>query len=387
MKAKQLYAVAAAGVIALSLAACGGSGAGTKSTSAAPATTGAAPAAGGLIGVAMPTETSSRWIADGKAVKSGLEGLGYKVDLEYAGDDIPTQTQQIDKMILNGAKVLIIAAIDGTALSTQLDAAAKAGIKVIAYDRLIRDNANVDFYVSFDNYKVGVQQATSLLVGLGLLKEDGSKGDAKGPFNIELFAGSLDDNNAAFFFNGAVDTLKPYIDAKTLVVKSGQTAIEKAATLRWDQATAQARMDNLLTSTYADGTKVAGVLSPYDGISRGIITSLKNGGYTGTIGAGFPVVTGQDSEIDSVKLIADGVQFSSIFKDTRKLAEQAVTATKTYLTGGTPEANDTKTYDNGKKVVPSFLLQSDIVYKDTIQKLLIDSGYWTAAQVASGVAK
>ena len=387
MNAKQLYAVAAAGVIALSLAACGGSGAGTKTTSAAPAMTGAAPAAGGLIGVAMPTQTSSRWIADGKAVKSGLEGLGYKVDLEYAGDDIPTQSQQIDKMILNGSKVLIIAAIDGTALSTQLDAAAKAGIKVISYDRLIRDSANVDFYVSFDNYKVGVQQATSLLVGLGLLKEDGSKGTAKGPFNIELFAGSLDDNNAKFFFNGAVDTLKPYIDAKTLVVKSGQTTIEKAATLRWDQATAQARMDNLLTSTYANGTKVDGVLSPYDGISRGIITSLKNGGYSGTVGAGFPAVTGQDSEIDSVKLIADGVQFASIFKDTRKLAEQAVTATKAYLSGGTPTANDTKTYDNGKKVVPSFLLTSDIVYKDTIQKLLIDSGYWTAAQVASGVAK
>jgi putative multiple sugar transport system substrate-binding protein len=386
MKAKQLYAVAAAGVIALALAACGGSGAGTTTKSAAPATTGAAPAAGGLIGVAMPTETSSRWIADGKAVKSGLEGLGYKVDLEYAGDDIPTQTQQIDKMILNGAKVLIIAAIDGTALSTQLDAAAKAGIKVISYDRLILGNANVDFYVSFDNYKVGVQQATALLVGLGLLKEDGSKGTATGPFNIELFAGSLDDNNAKYFFNGAVDTLKPYIDAKTLVVKSGQTTIEKAATLRWDQATAQARMDNLLTSTYADGSKVAGVLSPYDGISRGIITSLKNGGYSGTVGAGFPAVTGQDSEIDSVKLIADGVQFSSIFKDTRKLADEAVTATKEILAGGTPTANDTKTYDNGKKVVPSFLLQSDIVYKDTIQKLLVDSGYWTAAQVASGVA-
>ncbi|NYI40200.1 multiple monosaccharide ABC transporter substrate-binding protein [Demequina lutea] len=386
MKAKQLYAVAAAGVIALALAACSGSGAGTTTTSAAPATNSAAPAAGGLIGVAMPTETSSRWIADGKAVKSGLEGLGYKVDLEYAGDDIPTQSQQIDKMILNGAKVLIIAAIDGTALSTQLDAAAKAGIKVIAYDRLIRDSANVDFYVSFDNYKVGVQQATSLLVGLGLLKEDGSKGTATGPFNIELFAGSLDDNNAAFFFNGAVDTLKPYIDAKTLVVKSGQTAIEQVATLRWDQATAQARMDNLLTSTYADGTKVDGVLSPYDGISRGIITSLQNGGYKGTVGNGFPVVTGQDSEIDSVKLIADGVQFSSIFKDTRKLAEQAVTATQAYLTGKEPVANDTKSYNNGVKVVPSFLLQSDIVYKDTITPLLVDSGYWTAAEVASGVA-
>ena len=386
MNAKQLYAVAAAGVIELSLAACGGSGAGTTSTSAAPATTGADTAAGGLIGVAMPTETSSRWIADGKAVKSGLEGLGYKVDLEYAGDDIPTQSNQIDAMILAGAKVLIIAAIDGTALSSQLDAAAKAGIKVIAYDRLIRDSANVDFYVSFDNYKVGVQQATSLLVGLGLLKADGSKGTATGPFNIELFAGSLDDNNAAFFFNGAVDTLKPYIDAKTLVVKSGQTTIDQAATLRWDQATAQARMDNLLTSTYADGSKVDGVLSPYDGISRGIITSLQNGGYSGTAGAGFPIVTGQDSEIDSVKLIADGVQFASIFKDTRKLAAQAITVTQAYLSGGTPEANDTKTYDNGVKVVPSFLLESDIVYKDTIQKLLVDSGYWTAAQVASGVA-
>ena len=387
MKAKQLYAVAAAGVIALSLAACSGSGAGTTTTSAAPAaTTGAAPAAGGLIGVAMPTETSSRWIADGKAVKDGLEGLGYKVDLEYAGDDIPTQSNQIDSMILAGAKVLIIAAIDGTALSGQLDAAAAKGIKVIAYDRLIRDSKNVDFYVSFDNYKVGVQQATSLLVGLGLLKEDGSKGDATGPFNIELFAGSLDDNNAAFFFNGAVDTLKPYIDAGTLVVKSGQTKIEQCATLRWDQATAQARMDSLLTSTYAGGTKIDGVLSPYDGISRGIITSLQNGGYSGTVGAGFPAVTGQDSEIDSVKLIADGVQFASIFKDTRKLAAQAITVTQAYLSGGTPEANDTKTYDNGVKVVPSYLLESDIVYKDTITPLLVDSGYWTADQVASGVA-
>jgi putative multiple sugar transport system substrate-binding protein len=385
MNAKQLYAVAAAGVMALSLAACGGSGAGTN-TSAAPGTTGAAPATDTLIGVAMPTETSSRWIADGKAVKDGLEGLGYKVDLEYAGDDIPTQSNQIDSMILAGAKVLIIAAIDGTALSGQLDAAAAAGIKVIAYDRLIRDNANVDFYVTFDNYKVGVQQATSLLVGLGLLKADGSKGDATGPFNIELFAGSLDDNNAFFFFNGAVDTLKPYIDAGTLVVKSGQTDIEQAATLRWDQATAQARMDSLLTSTYADGSKVAGVLSPYDGLSRGIITALQNGGYSGTVADGFPVVSGQDAEIDSVKLVADGVQFASIFKDTRKLAAQAIVVTQAYLNGTEPEANDTKTYDNGVKVVPSFLLESDIVYADTITPLLVDSGYWTAEQVASGVA-
>ncbi len=386
MNAKQLYAVAAAGVMALSLAACGGSGAGTTSSSAAPGTAGAAPATDTLIGVAMPTETSERWIADGKAVKSGLEELGYQVDLQYAGDDIPTQSQQIDKMILNGSKVLIIAAIDGTALSSQLEAAAAAGIKVIAYDRLIRDSANVDFYVTFDNYKVGVQQATSLLVGLGLLKEDGSKGTATGPFNIELFAGSLDDNNAFFFFNGAVDTLKPFIDAGTIVVKSGQTAIEQVATLRWAQEVAQARMDNLLTSTYADGTKIDGVLSPYDGISRGIITSLQNGGYTGTVGNGFPAVTGQDAEIASVKLIADGVQFASIFKDTRKLAAQAIVVTQAYLNGTEPEANDTKTYDNGVKVVPSYLLDSDIVYTDTITPLLVDSGYWTADEVAAGVS-
>ena len=243
----------------------------------------------------------------------------------------------------------------------------------------------MDFYVTFDNYKVGVQQATSLLVGLGVLNEDGSKGAATGPFNIELFAGSLDDNNAFFFFNGAIDTLQPYLDEGVLVVKSGQTEIDQVATLRWAQEVAQARMDNLLTSAYADGTKVDGVLSPYDGISRGIITSLQNGGYTGTVGNGFPAVTGQDAEIASVKLVSEGVQFASIFKDTRKLAAQAIVVTEAYLGGGEPEANDTETYDNGVKVVPSFLLDSDIVYADTITPLLIDSGYWTADQVAAGV--
>jgi len=386
MNAKQLYAVAATGVMALSLAACGGSGAGDTTTSADPGNTDTAAASDTLIGVSMPTETSERWIADGNAVKSGLEELGYQVDLEYAGDDIPTQSNQIDSMILSGADVLIIAAIDGTALSGQLDAAAAAGIKVIAYDRLIVGSANVDFYVTFDNYNVGVQQATSLLVGLGILNEDGTEGTATGPFNVELFAGSLDDNNAFFFWDGAIDTLQPYLDAGTIVVKSGQTDIEQAATLRWLQETAQARMDNLLTSTYADGSKVDGVLSPYDGISRGIITSLQNGGYSGTVGNGFPAVTGQDAEIASVKLIADGVQFATIFKDTRKLADQSIVVAQAYLDGTEPEANDTTTYDNKVKVVPSFLLASDIVYADTITSLLVDSDYWTADEVASGVA-
>ncbi|MGZ4508889.1 MAG: multiple monosaccharide ABC transporter substrate-binding protein [Blastococcus sp.] len=337
------------------------------------------------IGVAMPTQTSERWLADGTAVKSQLEAKGYHVDLQYAGDDIPTQSQQVAQMITQGDDLLIIAAIDGTALSSQLQDAADDHIPVIAYDRLIRDSRNVDFYVSFDNYEVGVAQADALLTGLGLLNEDGSKGTATGPFDIELFAGSLDDNNSYFFFDGAMDTLEPYLDKGTLRVKSGQTTIEQTATLRWQQETAQKRMEALLVKSYNDGTKVDGVLSPNDGLSRGIIAALQNAGY-GAHGARMPTVTGQDAEIASVKLIADGVQSSTIFKDTRKLATEAVVVTQALLAGQKPTANDTTSYDNGVKVVPSYLLPVVTVYKDDIQQELIDTGYWTAAEVKSGRA-
>ena len=377
---RKLLAALGGALLALSLAACGGEGAGGDTDTAAQDPKDL------TIGVSMPTQTSERWIADGNSVKEKLEAKGYKVDLQYAGDDIPTQSQQVDQMITQGADVLVIAAIDGTALSGQLQAAADKKIPVIAYDRLIRDSKNVDFYVSFDNYKVGVAQANALLVGLGLQTKDGAKGTKTGPFNIELFAGSLDDNNAHFFFNGAMDTLKPFIDSKALVVKSAQTNIEKVAILRWQQETAQKRMEDLLTSSYNDGSKVNGVLSPYDGLSRGIITALQNAGY-GKGANPMPVVTGQDAEIASVKLINDGVQSSTIFKDTRLLAEQAVTAAEAFLQKKTPTANDTKTYDNGVKVVPSYLLPVVTVYKDDIKKELIDSGYFTAEEVAAGQAK
>lgn len=392
-----LVAIAGAAV-ALSLAACGGSGAGgTTTTTAQPsdaATTAGgdasqpADAAGTLVGVAMPTQTSERWIADGDAVKSGLEAAGYTVDLQFAGDDIPTQTQQIDAMITEGAKVLIIAAIDGTALTSQLEAAANAGITVIAYDRLIRDSENVDFYVTFDNFAVGVAQATALIHGMGLVDRDGNPAaDAPaGPLNVELFAGSLDDNNAHFFFNGAMSVLQPLIDDGTLVVPSGQTSIEQAATLRWLQETAQKRMEDLLTANYSDGKKLSGVLSAYDGLSRGIITALQSFGMGPTIADGLPIVTGQDAEIASVKLINDDIQSSTIFKDTRTLAAKAVEVTQDYMKGTEPKPNNTTDYDNGTKVVPSFLLPVVTVYKDDIQKELVDSGYWTADEVASGVA-
>jgi len=381
---RRVLAAMIAGAAALALTACGGSGGGGGDT--APAATGTQAAGDILVGVAMPTETSERWIADGKAVKEGLEKLGYKVDLQYAGDDIPTQTQQVDAMITSGADLLIIAAIDGTALKSQLEAAAGKGIKVIAYDRLIRDSANVDFYTTFDNFAVGVAQAKALLFGMGVTDKDGKAAGEKGPLNIELFAGSLDDNNATFFFNGAMSILQPFLDDGTLVVKSGQTKIDQAATLRWLQETAQRRMEDLLTSTYSDGSKLAGVLSPYDGISRGIITALQGVGMGPTIAEGLPVVTGQDAEIASVKLIQDGVQQSTIFKDTRLLAAQAVIAAQAFLEGGTPEANDTKTYDNGVKVVPSYLLPVVTVFKDNIKKELVDSGYWKQSQIDAGVA-
>ncbi|MGD8149709.1 multiple monosaccharide ABC transporter substrate-binding protein [Ornithinimicrobium sp. Y1694] len=407
---RRITAIAAAGTLTLALAACGGEGAGSSSTpspadtgadnggddggTAAPgdgddstAGGGAAPAEDMTVGVAMPTQTSERWIADGNSVKEGLEEAGYTVDLQFANDDIPTQSNQIDQMITNGADALIIAAIDGTALSTQLDAAASAGIPVISYDRLIRDSENVDFYVTFDNYNVGVQQATSLLVGLGVLDESGEETGEEGPFNIELFAGSLDDNNAHFFWDGAMDTLQPYMDSGVLEVPSGQTTIQQAATLRWQQETAQRRMEDLLTSSYGGGSEqLDGVLSPYDGLSRGIITALQNAGYGQTIEDGLPVVSGQDAEIASVKLINDDVQYATIFKDTRLLAEQAIISVQAYLQDQEPEANDTETYDNGVKVVPSYLLESEIIYKDNIVSSLVDSGYWTQDEVDSGVS-
>ncbi len=377
---KKLVAVLSGALLVLGLGACGGEGAGGSTDTAAQQPKDL------TIGVSMPTQTSERWIADGKAVKEKLQEKGYKVDLQYANDDIPTQSQQVDQMITQGADVLIVAAIDGTALSSQLQAAADKQIPVIAYDRLIRGSKNVDFYVSFDNFKVGVAQAKALLRGLGLENPDGSKGTKTGPFNIEVFAGSLDDNNTHFFFGGAMETLKPYFDNGSLLVKSKQTGLEQVAILRWQQEAAQRRMDDLLTSSYNDDGKVSGVLSPYDGISRGIITALQNAGY-GTAAKPMPVITGQDAEIASVKLINTGVQSSTVFKDTRLLAQQAVNAAEAFLQKKEPEANDTKSYDNGVKVVPAYLLPIQTVFKEDIQKQLVDSGYYSTAEVAAGQAK
>ncbi|MEV4561818.1 multiple monosaccharide ABC transporter substrate-binding protein [Kitasatospora sp. NPDC049285] len=359
-------ALAAAG-LALSLAACGQSSNGVGD--GAPKS---GDAKGGLVGIAMPTKSSERWINDGNNMVKEFQSKGYKTDLQYGDNVVENQVSQIENMITKGAKLLVVAAIDGSSLTDVLQKAADAHIPVISYDRLIRGTANVDYYATFDNFKVGVLQGIYIAEKLGLK-------DGKGPFNIELFAGSPDDNNANFFFNGAMSVLKPYVDDKKLVVQSGQTALNQVATLRWDGALAQSRMDNLLSKSYTS-TRVDAVLSPYDGISIGIISSLKGVGYGGS-GKALPIVTGQDAELASVKSIIAGEQTQTVYKDTRQLAKVAVQMGDALLTGGKPETNDTTQYNNGVKVVPAYLLQPVSVDKDNYQKVLVDGGQYTADQL------
>ena len=327
----------------------------------------------GAIGIAMPTKSSLRWISDGNELVKALEAKGYTTDLQYAEDDIPNQLAQIENMVTKDPKALIVASIDGTTLSDVLQKAADKGIKVVAYDRLIRQSPNVDYYTTFDNFQVGVLQANSLLKGLGYPEK-------KGPFNIELFGGSPDDNNAFFFYDGAMSVLQPLIDDGSINIKSGQMGMDKVGTLRWLAATAQARMDNLLSANYSDGSRVDGVLSPYDGLSRGIIASLRAVGY-GTDDQPWPIVTGQDAETASVKAIIAGEQYSTVFKDTRELAKATVELVDTVLSGGKPDGLDEKTYNNDVKVVPSILLTPHDVDASNYKELVVDSGYISADEL------
>ena len=326
----------------------------------------------GQIGISMPTKASARWIDDGNNMVKVFKEKGYKPDLQYADDDIPNQLAQIENMITKGVKVLVIAAIDGTTLSDALQKAHDKGIRIISYDRLIRNSKNVDYYSTFDNFQVGVLQAAYIEKALDLKA-------GKGPYNIELFGGSGDDNNAFFFYNGAMSVLKPYMDKGKLVVRSKQLGMDKVATLRWDGAVAQARMDNLLSANYGSA-RVDAVLSPYDGLSIGILSSLKGVGY-GTPKMPMPVVTGQDAEVASIKSILRGEQRSTIFKDTRELAKVTANMVDAMMTGKQVPVNDTKTYNNGVKVVPSYLLKPVSVDISNWKKVLVtDSDYYTEAQ-------
>lgn len=323
------------------------------------------------IGVAMPTKDLQRWNQDGANMKAALEKAGYTVDLQYANNDIATQVSQIENMITGGCDVLVIASIDGGSLGTVLANAKSQNIPVIAYDRLIMDTDAVSYYATFDNYMVGTIQGQYIVDQLDLENQ-------AGPFNIELFTGSPDDNNARFFFGGAMDILKPYIESGKLKVVSGQKEFEEVATLNWSTEEAQKRMENLITAYYADGTKLDVVLSSNDSCAIGITNALVNAGYTKD---NFPILTGQDCDITSVKNILAGTQSMSIFKDTRTLAAKVVEMVTAIADKAEVPVNDTKTYDNGKGVVPTFLCEPVFADADNYKKLLIDSGYYSEDQL------
>jgi putative multiple sugar transport system substrate-binding protein len=326
-----------------------------------------------LVGVAMPTQSLQRWNQDGANLKAKLEAKGYKVVLQYANNDVNTQLQQLENMITQGAKVLVIASIDGSVLSDVLKEAKSMDVKVIAYDRLIMNTPNVDYYATFDNFKVGQIQGSYIESALGLKQ-------GKGPYNIELFAGSPDDNNALFFFNGAMSVLQQYIDSGKLVIPSGQKNFTTIAIQSWDSGKAQARMDNLITAYYAQNRKLDVILSPNDSIAIGIIASLKNNGY-GTASKPYPILTGQDCDKPNVKAIINGQQSMSVFKDTRDLAAQVVDMVDAIMSGKTVPVNDTKTYNNGVKVVPSYLCTPVFADKSNYKKILIDSGYYKESDI------
>jgi putative multiple sugar transport system substrate-binding protein len=323
------------------------------------------------IGVAMPTKDLQRWNQDGDNMKKSLEAAGYVVDLQYANNDIATQVSQIENMITGGCDALVIASIDGGSLGTVLKDAKEKKIPVIAYDRLIMDTDAVSYYATFDNYMVGTIQGQYIVDTLDLDNQ-------AGPFNIELFTGSPDDNNARFFFGGAIDVLTPYIESGKLNVVSGQKAFEEVATLNWSTEEAQKRMENLITANYADGTKLDVVYSSNDSCAIGITNALVNAGYTKD---NFPILTGQDCDITSVKNILAGTQSMSIFKDTRTLAAKVVEMVTALMKGTDVPVNDTKTYDNGTGVIPTYLCEPVFGDASNYKELLIDSGYYTEDQL------
>ncbi|MFI6348851.1 multiple monosaccharide ABC transporter substrate-binding protein [Streptomyces sp. NPDC050560] len=328
------------------------------------------------IGIAMPTKSSERWILDGENMAGQFEKAGYKTDLQYGDNKVENQVAQLENMIAKGYRLLVIAAIDGRALTDVLGRAHDAGIRVISYDRLILGTPYVDYYASFDNERCGRVEGQYIVDKLRLGKPDKN---AEKKYNIELFAGSPDDNNTKYFWNGSMKVLKPYLDSGQLVVRSRQTRLNQTEILRWDGGTAQKRMDDLLTKNYGE-QDVDAVLSPYDGLSIGILSALKSAGY-GTKGHPLPIVTGSDAELASVKSIIRGEQTQTVFKDTRKLAKVAVQMGNAMLTGKKPEVNNTTDYDNGKRVVPAYLLTPGSVDRSNTD-LLVRTGYFKKGQLS-----
>ena len=365
---KKILTVLLALLMVLTLAGCGAKKEETKEE-----------APSNLVGVSMPTKDLQRWNQDGDNMQKELEAAGYDVDLQYGANDIPTQVSQIENMIANGCKALVIAAIDGDSLGTVLAQAKEKGIPVIAYDRLIMNSDAVTYYATFDNWLVGVKQGEFIEAQLDLA----NAGDKK--FNIEFITGDPGDNNINFFFDGAMSVLQKYVDAGTLNCPSGQTATLKAdgsydkatvATANWATDAAQSRFENILASYYADGTQLDAVLASNDSTACGVENAL-NASYTGE----WPVITGQDCDIAIMKNLVEGKQGMSVFKDTRTLASKVVEMVDAIMKGAEPPINDTKTYDNGTGVIPSFLCEPVACTAENYKELLIESGYYKESDI------
>jgi len=365
---KIVAAVVGATLLLAAVGACSSTRTGSGGTTAA---------AGGLIGIAMPTKSLERWNKDGAHLDELLKAAGYTTSLQYADNKVDQQITQLQNMINQNPKVIVVASIDGTALGPVLAQAKAKKIAVIAYDRLINGTADVDYYATFDNYKVGQLQGQFIETTLGLK-------DGKGPFNLEPFAGSPDDNNAKFFFAGAWDVLKPYVDSGKLVVASGKAPATDAGWTKigiqsWLSTTAQSEMDNRLNSFYQGTKKVQVVLSPNDSLALGIEQSLESHAYKP--GGDWPLVTGQDADQANVKNMLADKQAMTVWKDTRTLGDQVAKMVDQIVKGQTVTVNDTKTYDNGKGIVPSFLLPPQVVVKAEVQKSLVDSGFYKASDL------
>lgn len=327
----------------------------------------------GTIGITLTSKTEARWVSDGNNMVRALTGLGYDVDLQYAQYDVPIQLSQVENLTAKGVRALVIAAIDGTTMVNALRQAREQGIKVISYDRLIRGTADVDYYVTFDNRQTGVLQGKDIVDKLGLAQ-------GKGPYTLEVFSGSLDDNNAHVVYGGVMSQLQPYIDSGKLKIRSGQVTLNQTATSNWDGSLAQARMDNLLSAFYPRDHLDA-VLAMNDSIATGVISSLRSVGY-GAPGNPMPVVTGQDAEVPNVKSIVRGYQTSTIFKDTRALATAAAQMVDAVLNDRPAAVNDTHSYDNGAKIVPTQLLQPVLIDRSNWrEKLVTKGGFYTAEQI------
>ena len=394
MKKKVLGAFLSVAMVASMLVGCGGGEAAPAAETAAPAADEAAPAAdeapaadapaadaaeaaeapaasgGKKVGVAMPTQSSERWINDGANMKAQLEALGYEVDLQYAEDDVQAQVSQIENMIASGVNCLVIASIDSDALVNVEAQAKEAGIPIIAYDRLLMNTDAVSYYATFDNKGVGT--------AIGKYIEENAGLDPADPKTIEFFMGSPDDNNAHMLYAGLMEVLQPYLDNGALVCKSGRTSFDDTCILRWSQETAQQNCENYLTGFYAD-EDLDICATAFDGFAYGCKAALEGAGYTD---ANWPMITGQDAELMATKNIISGKQTMSIYKDTRLLAEKCVTMVQAVLEGAEPEINDTEQYNNGKIVVPSYLCTPVAVDQSNYKEIIVEGGYYTEEQLA-----